>query len=167
MTLRAVGFALLLVGALLLQTVVAPAMELFGVTPNLLALSTVCVGMAAGPGAGLRYGFSAGLAAGLLAGSEAVLGVAALLLLLGGYAAGLTRPFIAASEIVGQIVVGGVAVAMLSLADQMFGWLLGRAVSPVDVVLLQALVGGLYAAVLAPLVCLLVERLDRVGATSR
>lgn len=165
--LRALGFTTLLVVTLLLQTVVAPAMEVAGVAPNLVVLTTVCVGMSAGPGAGLRFGFSAGLATGLLAGSEAVLGVSALLLLLGGYAAGQARPFIAASEIVGQILVGGVAVAGLTLADETFGWLLGRSAAPVDTVLVEALAGGVYAAVLAPLVCLLVERLDQIGDTHR
>jgi rod shape-determining protein MreD len=159
---RGIAMGLLLVTVLLLQTVVAPHMEIAGIAPNLVVLSVVSVGMMTGTGLGLRYGFLAGLSVDLLTGSEAILGVSALLLLLAGYVAGQARPFIAASQVPGQVVVAGVGLALVTMVGELLEFLLGRDIAPVGSLVLEALAGGVYAAVLAPLACVLVGRLDRI-----
>lgn len=161
MIFRGVVLTVLLVTVLLLETVVGPALRVGGVAPKLVAVSVLAVGMIAGSTAGLVYGFAAGIAVGVLQGPESILGVAALLLLLGGYAVGLARPFIAASELPAQVVLGAVGVVALTLAEELFEVLLGRQTVGLGRLLVDALVGGLYAALLTPLVCLLVSRMER------
>lgn len=161
MIVRGVALGLTLVTVLLVQTVVAPAMAIGGVTPDLVMLSVVAVGLLEGSGVGLRYGFAAGLALDLLAGAETILGVSALVLLFGGYAAGLARPFIAASELPGQIVLGGLGVAALVLANGLLELLLGVEGPRVGQLAGDALGQGVYAAVLSPLMCLLIGRISR------
>lgn len=160
MILRAAAFALLLVSILLVQTVIAPAARIAGVVPDLVVLSVLSVGMICGAGAGLRYGFVAGVAVDLLSGPDSIVGVTALLLLLAGYAAGSVRPFIAASELPGQMLVGGIGVPVVVLLSEMFDLLLGGQVSALGALLLTIVVSGAYAALLAPLMGLLVERLE-------
>lgn len=159
MILRGAAFALLLVTILLVQTVIAPSARIAGVMPDLVSLSVLSVGVVTGPGPGLRYGFVAGLVVGLISGPDSILGVSALVLLLAGYGAGLVRPFIAASQLPGHIMVGGAGVALVALFRELFALLLGGEVVPFGVLLVQALVGGAYAALLAPIVGLLITRL--------
>lgn len=161
MILRGVAFALLLVSVLLVQTVVAPAARVAGVVPDLVVLSVLSVGMIRGPGAGLRYGFAAGIAVDLLSGPDSIVGVTALLLLLAGYGAGMVRPFIAASQLPGQMLVGGLGVPVVVLLAELFDLLLGGEVAAPVALLTAAVVSGAYAALLAPLMGLLVARLER------
>lgn len=162
MIVRAAGLGLFLVTLLLIETVVGPELAVWGVHPNLVALSVLAVGMSGGAAAGLRYGFVAGLAIDLTAGPEAIVGISALLLLLTGYGAGLLRPFIAASQLPGQVIVAGAGVTMIVVLEELLGMLLGQEASPPLAMLVIALGAGLYAAVLAPLVCLLAARLERL-----
>lgn len=161
MILRGLAFALLLVSVLLLQTIVAPVITVAGVPPDFLVLSVLAVGMCGGSGRGLRYGFVAGLAADLLAGPDSIIGVSALLLLLGGHAAGLARPFIAASEFPGQVLLGGVGVAVLQLLGVGFGVLLGEDAPALVPLVLDVLIAAAYAALLAPVLCFIVDRIQR------
>lgn len=161
MIMRLLTHFLVLITALLLQAVVAPSMAVAGVVPNLVMLTVLMIALFAGPGMGVRYGFAAGLSLDILSGGEAILGVSALLLLLAGYGAGLAGPYIAASQISGQMIVGGAGVLALLLAEGLFSFMLGREPVSVLSLLQDAALSGLYAALLAPILGMLVGRLQR------
>lgn len=161
MTARIGMLALVLVTALLLATVVAPAFT-FGVwRPDVVALSVIALALADGPGTGARYGFVAGLAVDLLSAGAQLVGSAALVLLLVGYMTGLARPYLAATGLLGRVAAAGAASAVTSLGYGLLAGLLeASSIGPAS--LLQAAgATGLYNTLLAPAV------LVPVGALSR
>ena len=85
-------FASVLIAALLLATVLGPAIAIGGWRPDVVTLTVVAFAIAEGPGTGTRYGFAAGLARDLLSGSAVVLGTSALVLLVVGTLVGHLRP---------------------------------------------------------------------------
>jgi rod shape-determining protein MreD len=148
--LRVAVFALILLTALLLETVVLSGVSVLGVTPAVVVLSVVGVSLSEGAESGLRYGFAAGLTVDLLSGG--LVGLFALVYLLTGYGAGVLRPFLSGSALVTQVslgaVAGGISVlgyGALTLLFDPGGLTLGR-------VLLAALVTAAMSGVLAPLV---------------
>lgn len=63
-----VGYGLILVIGLLLETAGAPGLSLFGIKPELLSLLTILFTMIAGPWQGAIFGFCAGFSLDLLLG---------------------------------------------------------------------------------------------------
>lgn len=159
---------LVLMTALLLATVVAPAAS-FGVwRPDLVALTVVAFALADGAGTGGRYGFAAGLAVDLLSGGTQLVGTAALVLLLVGYATGALRPYVAASGLPGRVAVAGAASAVASLGYGVLAGLLESSGVGGLALLQSAAATGLYNAALAPAVLLPVGALcRRIPAVAR
>lgn len=157
MILRGAVLGLVLVTALLLQTVVAPAVAVAGLAPDLVVLTVLAAGLLEGPGSGLRYGFAAGLAVDLLASGETILGTSALVFLLVGYSAGAARPYLAANELLGQTLASAVGSATVVLLSRLLEVVLG--VDGPDVVsLLAAAVGAAaWAVLLSPPLLLLLR----------
>lgn len=153
--------ALVLLTALLLGTVVLSAIS-FGVwRPDLVVLTVVAFAVAEGPGTGARYGFVAGLVIDLLSAGTHVVGTAALVLLLVGYASGALRPYLSTTGLAGQVGVAAAASVVAVTAHGVLGQLLEvDSVSLLGVVR-SALATGMYNAVLAPLVLLPVAALSR------
>jgi rod shape-determining protein MreD len=81
--------ALALLGAAILQTSIAPHMEILGVVPNFMLLVVVTLALTEGPVAGCTAGFVGGLLLDLL--GDSVVGPYALVLCLVGYAAGMLQ----------------------------------------------------------------------------
>lgn len=158
---RVTMMAIVLLTALLLATVVLPAVT-FGVwRPDLVVLTVVAFAVADGPGTGARYGFVAGLAVDLLSTGTHLVGTAALVLLLVGYLSGTVRPYLSATGLVGQIALAGVATTLTVLAFGLLGQLLEvAAITPLAAVG-SALATGIYSALLAPLVLPPVAALSR------
>ena len=152
MTGRVVLMAAVLLTALLVSTVVLPALAIGGIRPELVVLTVVGFALADGPDTGLRYGFSAGLATDLLSGTGLV-GVSALVLLLVGYLVGLSRPYLTVAPTVGMIVMGGLAAAVAVAGGGTLSLLLDPAQSTGPSVLRAAIGSGIYSALLAPFVC--------------
>lgn len=158
---RVLMFAVVLLTALLLQTVVFAGLSVAGWRPDLVLVTVVAFGLAEGPDTGLRYGFAAGLVSDLLSGGGLV-GVGALVLCLVGYTTGSIRPYLSTHLLAGQIAVAAIAGAGAVLAHGVLSRSLGLPQYRVDAVLAGALAIGLYDALVAPLVCrpiaLLTER---------
>lgn len=152
---------LVLLTALLLGTVVLGAIS-FGVwRPDLVVLTVVAFGLAEGAGTGARYGFVAGLVVDLLSAGTHVVGTAALVLLLIGYASGALRPYLSTSGLAGQIGMAASASAVAVAAYGLLGQLLEVDSPSLLGVVQSALATGVYNAVLAPLVLLPVGALSR------
>ena len=152
MVARVAVLGLLLLAALLVSTVVAPAVRIGGVRPEPAVLLVVAVALADGPGAGMRFGFVAGLASDLVSGADAVVGLSALVLTFVGYASGLARPYTNAAPLAGKMVVAAAASAAAVLASGLLGRLLGTT----DLTVGRALTGALVVGVLNGLVALAV-----------
>ena len=86
--LRAGIFALLILLAILIKTIVLPAVAIGTFRPDVLVLVVVAVALVEGPDTGLRLGFAAGLTQDLLSGGAALVGLGALVMMGIGYAAG-------------------------------------------------------------------------------
>ena len=153
MVTRVVMMALVMAAALLVQTVVLPGFDVFGWRPDLVALTVVGFALADGPATGARYGFGAGLVLDLVSGTGQLVGVSSLVLLVAGWIAGQSRPYLSASPVGGQVAIGGVVSAAALLVQGLLEMLLDIGdYSPV--VLLQGMLAvGLYSAALAPVVC--------------
>jgi len=109
---RAAALGIVLLVALLLQAVVAPALSVAGWRPDFILLTVVGLALADGPGPGARYGFVAGLAADLLSGGNHLVGINALVFLLVGDGLGRLRPYLSGTAHAGEAALGGLAGAV-------------------------------------------------------
>jgi rod shape-determining protein MreD len=119
--LRAATMTALVVTAVLLQLTVLPLLGLPGATPDIVAVTVIALGLAAGPVRGSVAGFAAGLLLDLMPPADGLLGLSAVVLVVLGYLAGLLgqterSPFaavgltalLASGMVVGLALVGGV-----------------------------------------------------------
>lgn len=141
---------LVLVTALLVDTVVLASLAVGGVSPSLVVLTVVAVGLTDGGEAGARYGFAAGLGVDLLAGG--LVGLSALVYLLTGFLVGALRPYLSGSALVTQVAVGSAASAVAILLYGGLSLLFDPQGIPGGAVLTGGLVAGVGNGVLAPLV---------------
>lgn len=140
-----------LVVALLLQTVVAPAFSVGGWRPDLLLLTVVGFALSDGPESGARYGFAAGLGADLLSGPGQLVGVSALALLLVGYALGGLRPYLPGTARAGEAVMGAFAGAVTFALTQGLSMLLDVRQLTLGTWLEGILASAVWMALLTPL----------------
>lgn len=161
MILRGVAFGLVLVTALLLQTVVAPVVAIAGVAPDLVVLTVLVLALIEGPGTGMRYGFAAGLALDLLATGDAIVGTSALVLLGAGYVAGAVRPFLTGSLLVGHVLVAGIGSGLVVAAATLLEVLLGLDVGDPLAMLTEVVISAGWAALLAPIAAVALGRMTR------
>lgn len=165
MIVRGLLFLVVLVTVLLLQTVVASSVAIGGIAPDFVALSVLVLAVLDGPGLGVRYGFAAGLAIDLLSGADSVVGTSALILLLVGYLAGLARPYLASNPLAGTALVTGLGTVIVVAGRQLLEFLLGLDAGGAVGVALDALLTGVYGAVLSPLAVVLLRRLVELTHT--
>jgi rod shape-determining protein MreD len=158
---RILLLGLVLVSALLLQTVVVPGFTIAGHRPDLVVITVLAFALVDGPGTGARYGFAAGLAVDLLSGGAQPVGVAALVLLLIGYTVGAVRPYLAGTAVVGEMAVAVVGSAAAVLAYGLLAVLLEATAAGLVETVWTALGTGLYNAVLAPLLFRPLQALSR------
>jgi len=150
-----------LVTALLLTTVVAPAFAIAGVRPDLVLLSVVAFALIDGPGTGARYGFSAGLASDLVSGPSQLIGLGAFVLLTTGYLVGLGRRYLAGSPVAGRLASVAAATVLGVLGYGVSALLLDLSTTPVGAMTRGAIGLALYHVILAPLVFRPVSSLSR------
>jgi rod shape-determining protein MreD len=145
--------ALLLVGALLLQTTVVPDLRVLGVCPDLMLLCTVCAALVGGPELGSIVGFAAGLMADLFL-STTPLGLTALAFSVVGYSVGSIRRTVLQEGWLLAPAVGFVAsaagVAIFVLAGVLVGQSQLTRVGPIALVKTALLVGAMNAIIAAP-----------------
>ncbi len=112
----------LVVTALLVELTVLPLLHLPGAVPDLLTVTVIAIGFAAGPIRGAVTGFAAGLLLDLVPPADGLLGLSAVMLVTVGYLAGLLgsetdrSPFstvgltsvLSAVVVLGQAMVGGI-----------------------------------------------------------
>jgi rod shape-determining protein MreD len=153
--------AAVLVTALLLQTVVFPTFAIAGWRPDLVVLTVVAFALADGPGTGLRYGFAAGLVADMLSGSGQLVGLSALVYLLVGYGAGISRPYLSGTGLLGRAAVAGGGSCLAIVLLGLFTLLLEVAPLTAAEIIEGAAIVGLYNAALAPVALTAVWRLAR------
>lgn len=147
---RAGFLVLVLVTAVLLETVVFAGLAIAGHAPAVVALTVVAVALADGSEAGARYGFVAGLAVDLIAGG--LLGLNAIVLVLVGWAAGASRTYLTGPPVLAQVLVGGAACAAAVAAHGLLAFLLDPDSVTATGMLRSVLATGLYSAAVAPFV---------------
>lgn len=129
-----------LIGALLVRTVLLPAIAVAGVVPDPVLLTVVGVALADGRAAGARYGFAAGLAVDLLAGPGLPVGTWSLSLCLAGYGVGVVRTYLTGPQLVAEVLAATAAAVAAIASAGVLGMLLDTsAVTPLN--LLRAAVG--------------------------
>lgn len=136
--------------ALVLKTTVFPGLAIFGVRPDLVALTIVAFALIEGPDTGMRLGFIAGLAQDLLSGPAVVVGSGALAGLVVGWAAGTARPFIAANIEFGSLGVAFAAAIVMTGLQTLISGLLGANQLSLGELLMLAFGTGCYSVALAP-----------------
>lgn len=147
---RYVVIGLTVVLALVLKTTVFPGLAIFGVRPDLVALTIVAFGLMEGPDTGMRLGFAAGLVQDLLGGPAVVVGSGALAGLIVGWAAGTARPFIAANVEFGSLGVALAAATVMTGFQTLISGLLGANQLSLGNLLGLAIGTGIYSVVLYP-----------------
>lgn len=138
--------------ALVLKTSLLPSFAILQVRPDLIALVIVAFALTEGPDTGMRLGFAAGLVQDFLGGPATVVGTGALCGLIIGWAAGASRPFIAANVEFGSLAVAFAGAMVMSGGQAIVAGLLGANDLSLGTLLLLALGTGLYSVVVAPLV---------------
>lgn len=103
-----------LLGALILQVMIAPHIAVFGVTPNLLLLVVITLAFVEGSSAGATAGFVAGLLMDLL--STGPIGAWALVMSVTGYLSGSLRRNLFAEGWLAPVTVGVIAALVADLA---------------------------------------------------
>lgn len=167
MIIRLALMALVLVTAMLIGTVVLSAVSVGVWRPDLVVLTVVAFAVADGPGTGARYGFMAGLAVDLLSAGTHVVGTAALILLLIGYASGAARPYLSATGLLGQVGLAAAASVVAVVAYGVLAQVLEGNASSLLGIVRSAMATGLYNAVLAPFVLVPVRGLSRRLSVTR
>jgi rod shape-determining protein MreD len=141
---------LVLITALLLDTVVLSGIGAAGASPSAVLLTVIAVGLTDGGEAGARYGFAAGLGVDLVAGG--LVGLSALVYILTGFAVGSLRPFMTGSALAGQVLIGATAsAAAIGLYGALSLLFEPEAISA-GAVLVGGLVTGVGNGILAPFV---------------
>ncbi len=103
-----------LLGALVLQVMIAPHIALFGVTPNLLLLVVITLAFVEGSSDGAAAGFAAGLLMDLL--STGPIGAWALVMSVTGYLSGSLKQNLFAEGWLAPVTVGAVAALVADFA---------------------------------------------------
>lgn len=152
MAIRVAAFAGLIVVSILAKTIVLPTFAISTFRPDVLVIVVVAVALIEGPDTGIRLGFAAGLVQDLVGGGVVLVGVGALVMMGVGYAAGRSRPYLAAAQQVGAIALCGILAAAATLASGVLGRMLGVIHPSMARILVAAVVVGLYSAAISPLV---------------
>lgn len=152
MGVRFAALTALVLVALLLKTIVTPAVAIAGYRPDVLTLVVVAVALMEGADSGLRFGFAAGLAQDLISGGNALVGLWAIVLMAVGYGAGLAKPYLASSQQSAAILVAGAMAAAATLGYGILGKLFAVIGASWPQVASATLLVGLYSAAVAPLV---------------
>lgn len=161
MTARLTAQGAVLLTALLLQTVLLPAVAVAGWRPDLVGLTVVAFALSDGPDTGARYGFAAGLATDLLSGESHVVGLTALVLLTVGWAVGSVRSYLSGTALVGPAAVAACAGAGAFALYGLLTLLLDLGQFTATSLAQGTLAVALWNLALAPLVCPAVGRLSR------
>lgn len=103
-----------LLGALVLQVMIAPHVAIFGVTPNLLLLVVITLAFVEGSSAGATVGFIAGLLMDLL--STGPIGAWALVMTVVGYLSGSLRRNLFAEGWLAPVTVGVITALVADFA---------------------------------------------------
>jgi rod shape-determining protein MreD len=154
---RALLVGVLLVAAAVLETAFFPLLPLLGYRPDLLVLVVVGIALRDGPLAGVRVGAAAGILGDVLVTGSPV-GLALLVYVAVGYAAGTVRPYLAPDSITAPILVAFSSALLATGAYGIFTSLLAEQRLGARGLLASTLAVALTTTLLAPLVFLLTER---------
>lgn len=153
---RALRILLVLWLAIVLQTVVSPAIAVFGIRPDFPLLVVLLVALHEGPAGGALAGFAAGLFVDL--NSTQLLGSTSAANAILAFAVGSVSDRIVGDSRVAQAVVVLIAAVLRDLAMAVF-LLPGGPGGAARHLFVAAVPGGLYSAVLSPLVLAAGERI--------
>ena len=161
MTGRFAALGVVLLTALLLQSVVADAFSIAGWRPDLVLVTVVAFAMADGPGTGARYGFVAGLAADLLSDTAQLVGITALIFLLVGDGIGRMRAYMVGTGRVGELAMGAVAGAVAFSLVGLLSLLLDLGQFTPVLILQGVIATTVWTALLTPLLSSPLRRMSR------
>jgi rod shape-determining protein MreD len=154
---RTFSWTILVLTALLLQSVVFGRLELAGAKPELIYLLAILSAYLEGPASGALTGFFGGMAQDFLLNQPK--GITALTLTLMGYAVGSIRQYLPTpSPLLPVLLVAG-ATAVGVLFNGMFLYLIGRFDAGFAFLLRTAVLSAVYNAILTPLVFPVVRRM--------
>jgi rod shape-determining protein MreD len=154
---RTLSWIVLVLTALLLQSVVFGRLELAGAKPELIYLLAILSAYLDGPASGAVMGFFGGMAQDFLLNQPK--GITALTLTLVGYAVGSLRQYMPTpSPLLPVFLVAG-ATAVGVLFNGLFLYLIGRFDSGFAYLLRIAVLSAVYNAILTPLVFPVVRRM--------
>ena len=157
---RRVGMvALVLVTAAVLQTSLLPLLSLSGFRPDLLLLVTIAFSLKDGLLTGLRVGFAAGVLVDLLLNASPV-GLSALVYVGVAYAVGVARPFLAPDSWTAPVLLSVMGTLVGVAGYGLLSAMLAEDPIAVGLIVQAAVVSGIYALLLAPVVCGMVRRLS-------
>lgn len=169
MIVRAGLLSLVLVTAVLFETVVLADLQVLGYAPMVVVLTVVGVALVDGGESGARYGFAAGLLVDMLGGS--LLGMNTIVFVLVGWGVGAIRPYLTGPLVLIRLMVGATASALAVAGYGMLTFLLDPGALTATILLQAVVVTGLYSGALAPFVAgpvaALVQRVPVAGAATR
>ncbi len=162
---RGLGWAAVVVTALLLQSTIFAQIELGGAKPELVYLVTVVLAILEGPVTGTIGGFTGGMAQDFLLNQPK--GITALTLTIVGYVVGTVRPYITTpSPLLPVLLVAG-ATAGGVLFHGFVSFLLGQLPEGFLFLLKTAVLSAIYNAVLTPLFYPVLRRVAEASRTKK
>lgn len=151
--------ALVLVTTAIVQTSLLPTLSLSGFRPDLVLLLVIAFALRDGLLTGLRVAFTAGVLVDLLL-NESPVGLTALVYVGIAYAVGVARPYLAPDSLTAPMILS-VAGTLVGVAGYgLLSAVLAEDPVSLSLVATAALVSGLYALLLAPIVMGIVRRLS-------
>lgn len=151
--------ALVLVTAAILQTSLLPLLSLSGFRPDLLLLVTIAFSLKDGLLTGLRVAFAAGVLVDLLLNASPV-GLSALVYVGVAYAVGVARPYLAPDSWTAPVMLSVMGTLIGVAGYGLLSAMLAEDPIAVGLIVQAAVVSGIYALLLAPVVFGLVRRLS-------
>jgi rod shape-determining protein MreD len=154
---RALGWTVVVLTALVLQSTVFAQIKLGGTKPELVYLVTIVLAFLEGPASGAVAGFGGGMAQDFLLNQPK--GITALTLTLLGYTVGLARQYIVSPSPLLPTILVAVGTFGGVVFYEIVSFLLGQLDDPLLFLLRVALLSALYSAVLTPLVYPVLRRI--------
>ena len=161
---RALGWTVVVLTALVLQSTVFAQIKLGGTKPELVYLVTIVLAFLEGPASGAVAGFGGGMAQDFLLNQPK--GITALTLTLLGYGVGLLRQYVVTPSPILPVVLVGASTTAGVLFYGVVRFLLGF--NPGAAYLVRvAILAGVYNAILTPLLFPLIRRVARATRANK
>ncbi|MGH2812917.1 MAG: rod shape-determining protein MreD [Actinomycetota bacterium] len=162
---RFVLLALLVVTAVILQSALLSRIRLFGVAPDVIALTVIALAILEGPFVGAASGFGGGVLRDVLL--ETPAGLSSISYLTVGYAVGSIRPYVQSTSVLVPIAAVGLGTLASGAFYVLLTFLLGGPPEPLERVARVVGLTAVYNALLTPIFFPLIRRLSSLAPRER